>query len=261
MRNVMLAAVSLAAATAWAQPAIAPPQVGFAADPAGSFRPVYGLAGNFIWGDPAATGVVAAAFSYSFGLLKTDSSVIVTDRLGQAIASTNAPQGRARFAFSSDGQPALVLLPDSNTILQWTGAAFSQVSFDPSAVGAKAILSIAAPDSDHAALLIQRDEGLWNVRVLLSTGGVDSQIALPGLAAPAFLLADGTVVSSDTAGLVLQRPDGSQIHIPAQLPDRYWLQQMASDWLVLRDASSARQFAVRLTPHREAVYSLPEVNQ
>ena len=70
-----IAALLLASAGAWAQPAIAPPSLGFVEDSARSLRPAYGLAGNFILGPSVAGKIVSEAFSGSIGLLKTDSSL------------------------------------------------------------------------------------------------------------------------------------------------------------------------------------------
>jgi hypothetical protein len=259
--KALLAALLFLAVSAWAQPAIAPPQVGFMQDATGSVRAVYGLAGNFLTGDPIASGVISAAFSGSFGSATTDSTVFVTDAQGQTIAASDAPAGPALFAFASNGKPALVYLLSSNTLLQWSGATLSLVPLDWAAIAADAVLSIAEPDPDHVAILVQRKDGVWDVRVLLATGEVDSQTALPTVMGPACMLASGDVVSSDVGGLVVHKPDGSVVHIAARLPDSFSLQQMGDEWLQLRDLATGGQFAVRISKDREGFYELPEVNQ
>ena len=95
MKTVLLSLTL--AAIASTQPALSPPQVGFLQDSANSLRPVFGIAGNFLMGDSTASDVVAAAFSGSFGILKTDSALIVTDRQGQRIATQDAPAGLDNF--------------------------------------------------------------------------------------------------------------------------------------------------------------------
>jgi hypothetical protein len=256
-----LAAFSFLAVSAWAQPAIAPPQVGFMQDTAGSLRPVYGLAGNFLTGDPMSWGVISAAYSGSFGLVKTDSTVVVTDVQGQAIATSDVPPGPALFAFAGEGKPALAYLFTSNTLLQWSGGALTPVPLDWAALAADAVLSIAEPDPDHAAMFVQRNDGIWDVHVLLATGEVDSQTALPRVTAPACMLASGDVVSSDDRGLIVHKADGSVVHIAARLPDSFSLQQMGDRWLQLRDLTNAVEFAVRISKDREGFYALPEVSQ
>jgi hypothetical protein len=261
MMKALLAALSFLAVSAWAQPAIAPPQIGFMEDKAGSVRPVYGLAGNFLLGDPIATGVISAAFSGSFGWVKTDSTVVVMDAQGQAMATSDAPPGPALFAFTSDDKPALAFLVTSNTLLQWSGATLTPVPLDWGAIAADAVLSIAEPDPDHAAMLVQRKDGVWDVRVVLASGEADSQTALPTATPPSCMLANGDVVSSDDSGLVVYKADGSAIHIAAHLPDSFSLQQMGDRWLQLRDLTNAHEFAVTTSKDREGFYTLPEVNR
>jgi len=259
--SALLAALSFLAVSAWAQPAITPPQVGFMQDTAGSLRPVHGLAGNFLVGEPIAAGVLSAAFSGSFGLAKTDSTVIVTDWQGKAIATSDASAGPALFAFASDGRPALAYWFRSKTLLRWSGATLTHVRLDGAAIAADDVLSIAEPDPDHTAMLVKRKDGVWDVRILLATGAVDSQTALPAVTAPACMLVNGNVVSSDDVGLVVHKTDGSVVHLAARLPVSFSLQQMGDGWLQLWDLGSGAQFAVRLTKGREGFYALPEVNR
>ncbi len=261
MKTRILAALPFAMLIAWAQPSIAPPQVGFVQDRLGSFRRIYGLAGNFILGDASITGVISAAFSGSSGLVKTGSAIQLTDAQAHVVANMNAPGGPALFAFSGDGRAALAYVVDSNLLFEWTGRAFVPVPVGPAAIAADTIWSIAAPDPGHAALIVERADGVWDVRLRLSTGQVDAQTSLPGIKPPAFMLANGTLLSRDAGGLVLRRPDGSQVHIAAQLPDACAVQQIGDGWLSLRDTSGGRGFAVRVLQNHEAVYGLPEVSQ
>jgi len=253
MIRTLLAALCLFAVSAWAQPAIAPPQAGFMQDAGGWFRPVYGLAGNFLLGEPLIPQGISAAFSGSFGLAKTDSELIVTDSLGETIATSNVPEGSALFAFTVDGKPALVFFFSTNTLLRWDGLTLSRIPLDWTALAADAVLSIAEPDPYHAAMIAQRKDGLWDIRVVLATGEV--------VTAPACILASGDVVSSDDQGLVIRKTDGSLIHIAALLPPAFALQQMGVGWLQIRDLTNRAQFAVRISKGREGLFLLPEVSQ
>ena len=85
----------------WAQPAIAPPRLGFVQDSAHTLRPAYGAGGQLHSRTvrvPAT--IVSEAFSGSIGLLKTDSSLAAFDSQGKLLASMDAPGGPALFAFS-----------------------------------------------------------------------------------------------------------------------------------------------------------------
>ena len=255
--KALLTTLWLAAAVACAQTGLTPPQAGFMQDAANSFRPVYGIAGNFLPGDPVAGGVISAAYSGSYGLFKTSTAIVVTDRTGAIVASTSEPDGPALFAFSRTGDPALAYLAAANTLLAWDGAAFNPVSFDPATLSASAVLSIAAPHAGHAAMIIQRDDGLWDVRVQLATGDIDAQTAVSGIAPPVLMLTNGDLVYSDVNGIVLRRRAGTEVHINAQLPGSFALQQMSEGWIQLRDLISLQQFAIRITENREQYYQLP----
>jgi len=239
----------------WAQ--LAAPQVGFIQDSGNALRPVYGLAGNFVLGDSIAANVEAAAFSGSFGMLKTTSALEVVDRLGQVIASQDAPAGPALFAFSRNAAPALAYLPNANVLLQWSEGVFQQVPLGPPAI----VLSIAEVDPEQAALILQRDDGLWDVRILLSSGKTISQTALLGVAAPALMLATGELLYADANGIVVRKPDGVEKHIDAHLPPTFAFQQMGDGWIQIRDLATQQQYAVRLTDGKEQFYALPGVDQ
>jgi hypothetical protein len=260
MIRTILAVLSMTVA-AWGQTALTAPQAGLIRDTAHSLRPVYGIAGNFLLGDPVATGVVSATYSGLYGLIKTDSTVAVIDRAGSIAASIAAPEGTALFAFARIGDSALAYLSASDKLLVWDGRAFETVPFSPTMLAGSAVVAIAAPDSEHAALIVQRDDGLWDVRMQLATGEVDAQTAIENVAAPVLMLATGELIYSDGNGLVIRRPDGSERHVDAQLPTSFEFQQMGQDWIQLRDLAGGRHFAIRITPNREQSYQLPEVDQ
>lgn len=259
--KTILITVAVGVSAAWAQTSIAPPQAGFMQDGENALRPVYGIAGNFLLGDAASFGVVSAAFSGSFGLLKTDSTLSVTDWRGKTSASQDAPQGPAMFAFAADGSPALVYYPSVNLLLAWNGGAFRFIMFDWSAFPASAVRAIAQPDFGHAAMIIQRDDGLWDVRIILATGEIDSQTALPGVSAPVLMLQTGELVYAGATGFVVRRTDGSETRVDAQVPANLSLQQMGDGWIQVRDLDGCGQLALRITPGREGLYILPEAGR
>jgi hypothetical protein len=252
--KALLVILSMTPVAMWAQ--LAAPQVGFIQDSGSALRPVYGLAGNFVLGDSVAADVEAASFSGSFGMVKTTSALVVIDRQGQVVASQDVPTGPALFAFSRNAAPAVAYLPNANILLQWSDGVFQQVPL----VWAN-VLSIAAVDSGQAAFILQRDDGLWDVRILLSTGELISQTSLPGVAAPALMLATGELLYADANGLVLRKPDGSEKHIAAQLPPTFAFHQMGDGWIQVCDLATQQQYAVRLTDGREQFYALPGVDQ
>ncbi len=247
------ALLSLMSTAAWSQHALAPPQVGFMQAGRGEIRPVIGLAGNFLVGRATSTGIVSAAFSGSFGMLKSDSALILIDLEGRAVTSVDAPPGPALFAFSIDGSPALAYFQQSKTLDVWDGHAFQTVALDID----EAVLSISLP----AALIVQRATGLWELGFNLATGAIVSQTALSGITAPVLLLAGGRLVYRDAKGLVVRGEDGSEKHIAAHLPASFSFGQMGNGWIQVTDLAAGRLFAVNVQPGHEGYYILPEVRQ
>jgi hypothetical protein len=255
--TTFLAITTISIATLAAQ-TIRPPQMGFAATTGGELQPVYGVAGNFLFGPPIASRVISQAFSGSFGLLKTDSTLAAFDREGKILSVTDAAPGPALFAFSPNGTMGLAYIASSNSLVEWAGAAFRILPFRPAA---ESIVAIGLPSAFEASFIVQRFDEIWQVNLPLTRARVLSQRALPGVTAPVLAFASGDVVYGDTQGLVLRKPDASEIHIAGPLPKHFSLQQMTSDWVQLRDSNSSRHYAIRLTSGREAFFELPEAAQ
>jgi hypothetical protein len=257
------------AVAAAARAQLSAPQIGFVEDGAQAVHPLYGIAGNFILGKAAPGTAVSFASSGSFELLKTDSAVIALGRLGQMVASMNAPAGPALFAFAPNGAPALAYLAATNELFRWSAAGLQAVALGQTSLGDGTVLSIASPDAAHAAFILQRADGVWDIRVLLATGEVDSESALTGVTAPAFMLSSGDIVYAiglrrgrlSTQSVVIRRTDGSEIQLPAELPAGFSFEQMGDAWVQIRGLGGAAQFAIRATPGLEGVYRLPEVER
>ncbi len=241
-----------------AQTSIHPPQLGFAAISGGTLRPVYGIAGNFILGPSVAGSLISQAFSGSLGLLKTASTLAAFDAQGHMLASTDAPPGPALFAFSPDGATALAYLASTNTLIEWAGNKFEILPYRPEP---HIVLAIALPNAFEATLIVQRSDGIWQVQFPFTRSRADSQRALPGVTAPVLALASGDLIYADAQGIVIRKPDSSELQIPGQLPAAFSLTQMDNDWLQLSDLASPRRYAIRLTSGREGFYQLPGAGQ
>ncbi len=258
MARMRLLSIFLLSAGAWAQPAIAPPQLGFIEDSARALRPAYGLAGNFILGPAVAGNIVSAAFSGSIGLLKTDSSLAAFDSTGKVLASMDAAAGPALFAFSPGGTTALAYIASSNALVEWLGNSFAPVSLNGQEIVAEAVLAVAFPTPSEAALLVQQNDNIWELHLPLGGWGDVSQTALAGVNPPVLALPSGDLLYRDTGGIVVRRTGGSEVHFAASLPARFSLQQMNQDWVQLTGLAGGARFAIRTTPGREGLYQLPE---
>jgi len=249
MKQLLIAAILVASAAA--QPAIRPPQMGFAGQADGTLRPVYGVAGNFILGPSVKAKVISQAFSGSLGLLKTAATLEAFDAQGRVLASMDTVAGPALFAFSADGVTALAYIETSDTLVEWRDGRFGAVQFRPEP---GPVVAIAMPNAFEAALIIARNGDLWELRA-------SSLKALPKVTAPVLVLASGGLLFKDTNGIVLRKPDNSEVHIAGQLPAKFSLEQMDQGWVQLSDVDGARRFAIRVSPGHEGFYQLPEAGQ
>lgn len=222
-------------------PQIAPPQVGFALDAAGSFRPVYGIAGNFLLGDPVLGVVTSAAYSGTFGLAKTDTALLALDRNGQILTSLDVEPGSALFAFAADGSPAVAYLPASNQWWRWIKNGFQEFAVN----NTDPVVSVGS-----AEFIVERDGVLWDVRY------DQSQVALEGVTRPAILLTGGGLLYRNDTGLVLRKADGSERQIDAEISDCLALQHLGDGWIQV-----GHRLAIRVTEGREQLYRLPVVDQ
>jgi hypothetical protein len=259
-----IALIFALASHAHGQPAVVPPQLGFVQDSARSLRPVYGVAGNFILGPSVILGksvvghVISEAFSGSVGLLKTDSSLYAFDSEGRLLASVAVSSGPALFAFSPAASTALAYIASNNSLVEWRGEGFASISLNDD-IATEAVLAIAFPNASQVSLLLQRNDTVWQVNLALGTLGSVSETALLGIHAPLLALPSGDLFYRDTGGMVIRRPDGSEVHVPATLPVSLSLQQMSREWVQLTDLNSNARFAIRTTQGREGFYQLPEI--
>ena len=246
----IFAGLVFSATLASAQPAIAPPRIGFVLDKANAVRPVFGVAGSFTLGDSIGSDVVSGSFLGSFGFAKTDSAIAVFDQDGQILYATDAPIGPALFGSH------LAYLVQAKMLLRWTGTTLEPVDLRLDGE----VLSIAQQDSGHAAAIVRREDGLRLVRFSVDSGAIEGQSAIPGIDGPVLLLHDGGFVFQNPDGIVIRRPDGSEIPLAARLSRLVQLQSMGSGWIQIAD-SGGLQLAVDIRPGREQIYQLPEAQQ
>jgi hypothetical protein len=217
----------LALGLAAAQPAIQPPQVGILADQAGELRPLLGFAGNLFFGDSLGGGVLSAASSGSYAFVKTDNSILVLNGGGDVIYSADAASGPALFSFRADGSPALAYAGSS--LMVWQTDHLETIAFNDKGT---------AVALGEASVIVQREDGLWRLDISTADGSVQSQAALQQHS-PILILNDGQIVSADTLDV------GEPISNVAQI---------GRGWVAVNN-----KFSVRVTPGREYVSQLPEV--
>ena len=186
-------------------------------------------------------------------MLKTDSAIIVTDRLGHALASVAAPPGSALFAFSANGVPALVYFEQTNTLCGGTARTLQSERPACSIHGGDGSAIDRGSESSLVTFIVERKDGLWELHVRTATGQVESQTALAGAACPVLMLASNDLLYTDANGVVIRRQDGSEKHIAAQLPKSFAFQQMGEGWVEVTDLESGRLFAINIHARARAI--------
>jgi hypothetical protein len=224
-----IAIMLLCAGTGAAQ--IALPRLGCFVDGGKRLRPVYGVAGNFLIGEPEAEQVVAAACLDTLTVIKREGSLEVRTRGGNI--ERPAPGGTALFGLSEDGSEALVFFPKSGEWLSVSGQSVRPLPAPPLPEGE--VLAIGTPERLDAVVRAE-DEPYG----------------------PALLLPRGGRVSARGAELVLTNTAGEErtIQLPAPAAGLEWL---GRGWVRILLGESEGHLAFSI--EREQVYRLPEASQ
>jgi hypothetical protein len=258
----------------WGQ--IQQPQLGAMLGPDGVPRGVFGATGNATLGEfPAAgspasgglTSILNMGCSRRVCLLKENSSIVSYAGSTAGLATVDAPAGPAWFWFdratAGHVNAALVYFPASRQLARWQNGQLSSVNFDVFGE----ILSIREAGDGTLQFAIRNRSGTWIVAngnaVVESLGGPGG----PGAVGAVLLLPVG-VLFATRSGLVLRRPDASEMVFPlgqAQLEDGT-SEQVALSWLgenyvqvrVRGSDGTGSNYALRVDPGHERLFMLPE---
>jgi hypothetical protein len=230
-----LATVLLLAPLLGQESPLASPQAGILAGARGELRAVRGVAGAWVLGESVAQGAISAACSETLCLAKTAGAIL------SAGGETPAPPGPALFAF--DSERALLYFPDSRQFAWWRDGRLDLLDWRIEGAVLSLRLTTAGPE-----IAVRRSNAVWIVNPENAT--LDS---LPDASGPALLL-PGAILYSGGARLVLRRNNAGEAIFP--LSGVVELFQAGPSYAAARTAGST--FLIRLDPHREAVFQLPE---
>lgn len=235
---------------ALAQSAFTPPLVGLFRDSQNRLRPVHGVAGSFLAGDPRLDDISSLAFSGRAGMAKTADSVVLLNAQGHAGERLDAPPGDALFAFDCDNAPAFIYFRETGELRSLRG---SRRVLDLPGVAA-----IGAGGGGEARVLFLQDGRLWLAALFGGVPGAFTPVSFDEFTSlpPALLRADGGVVFVSGLDLVIRNGENERRVV---LPGRYvGLEQMSEEWLLLRPEAGPA-LAVRLLENEERIFQLPEV--
>jgi hypothetical protein len=219
----------LCAVGAWAQSGIEVPSIGAIVDPGGALRPVQGVAGSFLLGPAAASGVLSAACSERLCLAKTDSEVISTT------GRTDAPKGPAIFGGSGDD--AIVFFPEPGTFAHWHDDTLEPLDWKVDGE----VVSVGA-----AEIAVRREGSVWIVR---PDGAVVDWIAETD--GPVLLLPAGVIFA--TKDEIVLRRTGNEVRFA--LADAQSITAMGPLYVAIRTNDAT--YALRTEPGRESLFLLP----
>jgi hypothetical protein len=216
-----------------AQSGLDRPNLGLMIDQHGFLRPVSGVSGSFLVGDPQAARALSFACSQAACVAKTADSI-----LGGG-AAIPAPEGPAVIAASDAG--AIFYFRQSGRFAQLQNGALTPLDWSVDGE----LLSISA--SNGIRFAIRRDRAVW---ITASDGSVLG--SLPS--AESVLLLPGAVVYSTPTELVLRRTNASEMRFPCGGVTELFA--MSGGWVEARSNSGV--FALRTDAGRERVYQLPQ---
>jgi hypothetical protein len=230
-----------AAGAALAQLAV--PRLGCFVDAEHRLRPVLGVTGNFLLGEPEADDVIAAACSGDLTVIKRADSLEVRDRDGAR--SWPAPEGPALVGLSERQSSALVYYPATG---KWFRV--NRYSMFPLRPPEGEVFAVGVPE--RPAAVVRRDGALW------ITGAVERP--LPGDAEePLLLLGDGSVLFMRGTEMVIFSAGESESSVSLPGPATA-IERLGRGWLRVSLADEGGHLAIAL-PDCNRVFRLPEVAQ
>ena len=206
------------AACAWAQSGIEIPAVGAVVDSSGVFRPLQGVAGNFLLGPAIASGVLSATCSEEVCLAKTDSKIV------SLTGETEAPLGPAVFGL--DGSSAVIFFPESRAFARWHDNTLEPLDWTVKGE----VLSILVVNGQ--AQIAVRPEGDSN--------------------RPRLLLPEGVVFATEEE-IILRRRDGTESRF--ELANAEAITRMGEHYAAI--VAGHTIYALRTDAGREQLYQLP----
>lgn len=230
------------------------PEIGYWVEPSGALRPVMGIGGNLLVGEPVAQQVRAAAFSKTHGLVHAAGRLLLVSRDLRVLAGVPVASPETLVAVSESEPLGVAWLPQTGEICRFRpGRGGEPDCFAPAVEGT--VLAVGVAAANLAALAIERNQTLWLVLIDLDGERTRRETRLIGVAPPLALLGEEILYLLD-GELVLRRRDGSEIRSPAPVTAPKF-QSVGPGWLSLKGGEAGAQWMVRVSGDRLETYRLP----
>jgi hypothetical protein len=232
-----------------------PPTAGWVRDRAEFVRPLIGVRGNLLLGEPLVAGAVRCAFSGSLGVVKTRFELLLIGPDGAVLSRSPAPEGDVLVAFGPEETQAAVYFREARELWLRRGGAWERIEFGADAAGGE----IAAVGTVHAAgisLVIRRDDCYFQRRVSFDHWAVEGEIALPGIGEPMILAPEGDILHADGLDGVLRTANGVEERFAIGFPAAR-IEMAGGGWFAVEGTGGERA-VVRLGGSVPEVFGVPE---
>jgi hypothetical protein len=234
-----------------AQSGLTAPSLGWIVDRAGDLRPLTGISGNVLLGDPAASQVLAAASSDKYVVWKTADTLSWRGPDGQVI-SVPAPDGGAHFAFRNE-QPAAAYFAGNQRLYLWNRDLTDVIEL-ASDLGGAPVLALEVRGARRIDLLCLRQDTVWRIELDLTSEEILRERPLAGVAPPAAFLPNGDVISSQDLPL----PNESKVLAIEPLLDGWFL--VRGETVLLALAPPDRPQRISIVPEPASPVAAAEAN-
>jgi hypothetical protein len=237
------------------------PRIGFARDLEGRVRPIDGVSGNFVVGEPVASdATVAFAWNGTIGIRKLETSLEWWDSTGTNLMTLDAPAGAAVIGFDrSNSQTAWIYSKAAQTLVELTQGQWETVEVPAALSRDEEVLALAG-NRATVDIAVKRGDGIFVATFNQANGSRVGEISLgmPGTSR-VLLLQDGSIVGVTGSTIWLRRADGSQWSTDSKGssgPDLLDLSIMGREWIQL--TFPTRQLALRIHSAADPVlYTIP----
>jgi hypothetical protein len=214
------------------------------------------VAGVFVAGDAAQTGVVSAACSDRLALAKTEQAIEVRDSAMQLEGRWPAPSGPARFAFSRSGAIAFAYFERTHELRYYEPKRGLRRLPLPNELDGE-VLALAVPDALHLSAVVRGESGVRLVRIAAFRGLVEQEIPLDGIPDAVWLDRDGTLIFGDGTDIVIRRPNRAdeRLALPGKASA---IAQIGENFVNIALQSGAAPAVLDLRDGRERVLRVPE---